>query len=104
MTHQTESQAVAVVGDRILAVGTLEELKAAAGYQPQFPDSSSPTRSSFPGFIAQHDYPFLTALTMMSEIIAIEDWLPPSGTISAANGREDYLKRFAEAEAKAFRS
>jgi len=28
-----------------------------------------------PGFIAQHDHPLLAALTMTSEIIAIEDWV-----------------------------
>ena len=52
-----------------------------------------------PGFIAQHDHPFLAALTMTSAIIAIEDWVLPQGTSKAAKSRDDYLKRLAEANA-----
>ncbi|WP_410053097.1 amidohydrolase [Bradyrhizobium sp. SZCCHNR2034] len=37
---------------------------------------------------------------MMSEIIAIEDWVLPSGTIPAAQNQDDYRKRLAEANAK----
>lgn len=67
------SEAVAVVGDRILAVGTLEELEAAAGPQPYRVDATFAEQVIVPGFIAQHDHPMLAALTMTSEIIAIED-------------------------------
>lgn len=92
--------AVAVLGDRILAVGSLEELKAAAGGQPYIIDDTFADKVVTPGFLAQHDHPLLTGLTMMSEIIAIEDWVLPSGTIPAAKNREDYRKRLAEANAK----
>ncbi|WP_315769276.1 amidohydrolase [Bradyrhizobium sp. SZCCHNR2012] len=92
--------AVAVLGDRILAVGSLEELKAAAGGQPYIIDDTFADKVIAPGFLAQHDHPLLTGLTMMSEIIAIEDWVLPSGTIPAAKNREDYRKRLAEANAK----
>jgi predicted amidohydrolase YtcJ len=53
-----------------------------------------------PGFIAQHDHPLLAALTMTSEIIAIEDWVLPEGTFKAAKSRDHYLKRLAAANAK----
>ncbi|MEN8167538.1 MAG: amidohydrolase, partial [Pseudomonadota bacterium] len=92
--------AVAVVDDRILAVGTLEELKAAAGDQPYTVDETFADQVIVPGFIAQHDHPFLTALTMMSEIIAIEDWVLPSGTVPAAKTPEEYRKRLEEANAR----
>lgn len=92
--------AVAVLGDRILAVGSLDELKAAAGGQPYIIDDTFAEKVMTPGFLAQHDHPLLTGLTMMSEIIAIEDWVLPSGTIPAAQNREDYRKRLAEANAK----
>jgi len=74
------AQAVAVVGDRILAVGTLDSLKAAAGEQPYTVDTRFASHVIVPGFIAQHDHPLLAALTMTSEIIAIEDWVLPQGT------------------------
>ena len=92
------AEAVAIVGDRILAVGGLEELKAAAGPQPYIVDRSLADKVLVPGFIGQHDHPFLTSLTMVSEIIAIEDWVLPSGTVPAARDRKEYLARLTEAE------
>ena len=94
------AQAVAVVGDRILAVGSLDELKAAAGKQPYTMDTTFANQVIVPGFIAQHDHPMLAALTMTSEIIAIEDWVLPEGTSKAAKNRSEYLTRLAEANAK----
>src|SRR5512147_2913137 len=94
------AQAVAVVGDRILAVGSLDELKAAAGKQPYTVHTTFANQVIVPGFIAQHDHPMLAALTMTSEIIAIEDWVLPEGTSNAAKNRSEYLTRLAEANAK----
>ena len=88
-----KSTAVAVVGDRILATGSLEELKKIAGDQPYKVDNTFADKVIVPGFIAQHDHPLLTALTMMSEIIAIEDWVLPSGTVPAAKNSEEYRQR-----------
>ncbi len=94
------ANAVAVVGDRILAVGSLNDLKQAAGEQPYTVDETFADKILTPGFIAQHLHPVLVALTMTSEIIAIEDWVLPSGTVPAVRDREGYLKRLKEAEAR----
>ena len=93
-------QAVAVVGDRILAAGTLDELKAAAGKQPYTVNKTFADKVIVPGFIAQHEHPLLAALTMKSEIISIEDWVLPDATYEAARNRSDYLKRLADANAE----
>ncbi len=93
------ARAVAVVGDRILAVGELDELTAAAGKQAYRVDTTFADKVVVPGFIAQHDHPLLAALTMTSTIIAIEDWVLPQGTSKAAKSRDDYLKRLAAANA-----
>ena len=93
------ADAVAVVGDRILAAGSLDELKAAAGTQPYTVNTIFADQVIVPGFIAQHDHPMLAALTMTSVIIAIEDWVLPEGTSKAATNREEYLARLAEANA-----
>ena len=93
-------QAVAVVGDRILATGTLEELNAAVGTQPYRVDTTFANHVIVPGLIAQHDHPLLAGLTMTSEIIAIEDWVLPAGTSKATKSRAEYLKRLAEADAR----
>ncbi len=94
------ASAVAVVGDRILAVGTLAELEAAAGDQPYSIDRTFAGKVLVPGLIAQHDHPLLSGLTMNSEIIAIEDWVLPSGTVPAARTPEAYLSRLGEANAR----
>ena len=93
------TEAVAVVGDRILAVGTVEELKLRMAEQPYTVNRSFADKILVPGFIAQHDHPLLTSLTMTSEIIAIEDWVLPDGTRPAAQNRIDYLRRLQDAEA-----
>ena len=92
--------AVAVVGDRILAVGALDDLKAAAGKQPYTVNTQFADQVVVPGFIAQHDHPLLAALTMTSEIIAIEDWVLPDGTRPAAKSHEDYLGKLTAASAR----
>lgn len=93
-------QAIAVVGNRIIGTGTLEELKKSAGRQPYRISEKFSNLVVVPGFIAQHDHPLLAALTMTTEIIAIEDWVLPQGTSKAAKNREEYLRRVAEASAK----
>lgn len=93
------AQAVAVVGDRILAVGSLDELKALAGKQPYTVNRTFADQVIVPGFIAQHDHPMLAALTMTSEIIAIEDWVLPQGTSKAAKNHAEYLQKLREANA-----
>ncbi len=92
--------AVAVIDDRIVAVGSVDDLKAKAGNQPFAIDETFADKVIVPGFVAQHDHPFLTALTMTAEIIAIEDWVLPSGTVPAAKNADEYRKRLIEANAR----
>lgn len=94
------AEAVAVVGDRILATGALAELKAVIGDQKFTVDERFADKVIVPGFIGQHDHPLLAGLTMIAEIISIEDWVLPSGKVAAAKNRAEYLKRLAEANAK----
>ncbi len=94
------SQAVAVVGDRILAVGSLEELKAGVGTQAYTVDNTFKDHVIVPGFIAQHDHPMLAAVTMTTKIIAIEDWAMPDKTYPAAKDRAEYLRLLSQANAE----
>jgi hypothetical protein len=94
------AKAVAVVGDRILATGSVAELQAAAGPHPAVVDTTFAQQVIVPGFIAQHDHPLLAALTMTSEIIAIEDWVLPGGTAKAARNRSEYMARLRAANTK----
>jgi predicted amidohydrolase YtcJ len=93
-----EAEAVAVVGDRILATGTLAELTAAAGDQRFVVDERFADKVIVPGFIAQHDHPVLTALTLSAEVLAIEDWDLPTGFFPAVKDKADFMQRLAAAE------
>jgi predicted amidohydrolase YtcJ len=85
--------AVAVVDDHILATGTVDELKAISKEHLVTVDDRFSNHVIVPGFIAQHDHPMLAAVTMTTQIIAIEDWVMPSKTFPAAKDRADYLQR-----------
>lgn len=97
---QPSAKAVAVQGDRILAVGDLESLKEAAGDQPVRIDERFDDKVIVPGFLSQHDHPVLAALTMVTEILSIEDWNLPSGNVPAVKDRADFLRRLAMADKK----
>jgi predicted amidohydrolase YtcJ len=94
------AKAVAIINDRILAVGKLEDVESAIGNQPYEIDRTFDDKVIVPGFIAQHDHPMLAALTMSSEILAIEDWVLPGGTIPAVKDKQDFLTRLAAADKK----
>jgi len=89
---------VAVANDRILACGTLDEVKAAVGDQPYEMDTTFQDKVIVPGFIAQHAHPLLAALSMSSEILSIEDWELPTGTVPALKDKADFMQRLASAE------
>ena len=97
---QPKGEAVAVVNDRILACGTFEDVKAIVGDQPHKIDTTFQDKVIVPGFIAQHAHPLLAALSMSSEILSIEDWELPAGTVPAVKDKEDFVQRLAAAEEK----
>lgn len=98
--QRPRAQAIAVSGDRIAAVGTLEEVKAALGERRYRVDTRFADKVILPGLIDQHVHPLLAALSLGMEVIAIEDWVLPDGVHPAAANREDYLARLAAAEAR----
>ena len=85
--------------ERILAVGSRPEVESALGDRPFKVNSTFADYVIVPGFIAQHDHPLLAAVTMTSEIIAIEDWVLPQSTSKAAKSRAEYLQRLSAANA-----
>jgi predicted amidohydrolase YtcJ len=91
--------AVAVQDDRIVGVGSVDELAAAVRNATHRIDRTFSNQVIVPGFIAQHDHPLLAALTMTVPIVAIEDWVLPQGTSKAAMSHDEYLKRLRELEA-----
>ncbi|MFN7988875.1 MAG: amidohydrolase family protein [Thermoanaerobaculia bacterium] len=91
--------AVAVSGKRIVAVGSLAEVRAALGDAKVTVDESFAGKVVMPGFIDQHLHPLLGALTLSTEVIAPEEWQMPARTFKAAATPGEYLARLRAAEA-----
>lgn len=91
--------AVAVVGDRVLAAGPRATVTARIGDQPYVIDERFSDKVIIAGLIDQHVHPVLAALTITAEMIAIEDWDLPTGFSRAALTPEVYIARLAAAEA-----
>jgi len=89
-------EAVATQGSKIINVGSKEELTST------YPDadlvSNYKNATIVPGFIEHHIHPFLAAVTMNSEILAIEDWHLPSKTSKGVRDRASYLSNLYEIE------
>ncbi len=94
-----EAQAVAVAGKRIVSAGSLASVKAALGDRSYTLDETFKNKVVMPGFIEQHMHPLLAALTLITEVIATEDWELPGKTFKAANSQEEYRARLAAADA-----
>ncbi len=90
--------AVAVEGSRILGIGSKNEMLAFAGNRSVSVDFSFAEKVLVPGLIDQHLHPLLSALTLTSEIISIEDWKLPDRTVKAALDHDDYIARLTTAE------
>jgi predicted amidohydrolase YtcJ len=91
--------AVAIAGNRIVAVGSLDQVKAALGERPSRIDKTFADKVLTPGLIDQHLHPILGALTLAVEVIAPEDWPMPGKFNKAALTPDDYRARLKAAEA-----
>jgi len=94
----SEATAVAVAGKRILAVASLEEVKAALGNRQFTVNDTFQSKFLLPGLIDQHLHPILGSLTLATEVIANEDWVLPDRTFKAANGPGEYMARLKAAD------
>lgn len=98
--RRPRGEAVAVLGGRILAVGSLDDLIHAAGEQPLPVDETFRDKVLVPGFIDPQVHPALAALVFDAEIISFEDWALPDGLRPGVRGHDEYLKRLAEAQTR----
>ena len=94
--NNDSAEAVATQGSKILNVGSQEELTSI--YPNATVISTYDKATIVPGFIEHHIHPFLAAVTMNSEILAIEDWYLPSKTSKGVRDRLSYLSHLSEIE------
>lgn len=95
--NQPEAKAVGVAGDRIVAVGSLDEVKGAMGSRPYTLDRTFEQKIIMPGFVEHHVHPLLGVLTMGVEIIAIEEWKVPGKYSAAVPDEATYVSRLKQA-------
>ncbi len=103
MMAWAESSSLSDVGRMMTAqsavtIYTAREIVTLLGAQPFEVDRTFDDKVIVPGFNAQHDHPVLAALTMSSEILSIEDWALPFGTIPAVSDKQDFLTRLTMAD------
>ena len=89
-------EAIATKGSKIINVGSKKELILI--YPDAILISDYENEIIVPGFIEHHIHPFLAAVTMNSEILAIEDWQLPSKTSIGVRNRSSYLSNLSEIE------
>ena len=82
--------AVAVKDDRIIAVGSLEEIQQSLSGQSLTIDSRFDDLVLIPGLINQHEHAWLASLLFMTEILSIEDWALPEKTVSRVSDAAEY--------------
>ena len=97
--EQPIADAVAVEDDRIVAVGSLEELERRFAGTDYTINSAFADQVALPGLIDQHLHPVLGASTLATSVIATEDWVLPDVTYPAAHSHDDYIAKLTAAEA-----
>jgi len=91
-------QAVAIKDDKIIQIGTLEELEPIVNDSTQWMDLGENTM--LPGFIEPHLHPLLATILIQTEIIAFNDWDLPHGHFAGVRDEEGYLLSLDAAVAK----
>lgn len=94
-----EATALAVRGDRIVEVGTLESLRPWLDHHEHEVDDRFADAVLMPGLIDPHVHPSMMATLMATEWITPEAWDLPGRHVPATVGRDAYLARLAEVEA-----
>ena len=95
-----EATAVAVTGDKIIAVGNLKQVKQQLGDQSYAVVDTFKDKVLLPGFIDNHLHPLLVAgFVLQMKFITPFDWNLPSGSVKGVQSKEAYLARLKEIEA-----
>ncbi|MEE8475056.1 MAG: amidohydrolase [Myxococcota bacterium] len=93
---QPVATAVAIASGRILALGSLDEVRAALGDRSFDVDTRFRDHILMPGFVDPHIHPTLAATILPMEIVSAMTWATPRGRTRAVRGREAFLARLRE--------
>ncbi len=98
--QRPSAEAVAVTGGRIVAVGSLDDVRSTLAEGEYTVDSRFADAVLIAGLIDQHLHPVLGASTLTTEVIAPEDWVLPTRTHLAANSPSEYDDRLRSAHGR----
>lgn len=96
----SKATAVAIASGRIVAVGTLEEVRTALEGRSAELDTRFRDHVLLPGFIDPHIHPTLAATILPIEIVSAMAWVTPRGRTQPVRGREAFLDRLSELDAQ----
>jgi predicted amidohydrolase YtcJ len=92
------ARAVAVRGDRIVEVGTLETMQPWLERHPHRIDDSFRDHVIMPGFIDPHLHPSMAAILLPMAFITALDWKLPWADVAAVRGNNAFVDRLSEIE------
>ena len=90
--------AVAVSGDRIIEVGSLESLSPWLDAHPHAIDGRFADKVIMPGFIDPHLHPSMAALLLPMHFITAMDWKLPWQDVAAVRGQNAFIDRLTQIE------
>lgn len=93
------AKAVAIERGRIVAVGTVDEVRSVVGDELPI-DEMFADEILLPGFIDPHVHPTLAATILNLEIVAAMPWATPTGRTKVVRGRGPFLARLRELDAE----
>lgn len=93
------AKAVAIERGRIVAVGTVDEVRSVVGDRLAI-DETFADEVLLPGFIDPHVHPTLAATILNLEIVSAMEWATPTGRTKAVRGREAFLARLRALDAE----
>ena len=94
------ADAVAVDGDRIVAVGNMLDIQRLLEGQRYRVDDIFVDKYLMPGFIEPHLHPYLSGIILPMTFITPHDWQLPGREVVGVRGREAYLDRLREVESE----
>ncbi len=99
-SDRPEATAVAIASGRIVAVGSLEEVRAGLDGRPAELDTRYSDHVLLPGFVDPHVHPTLAATILPIEIVSAMEWTTPRGRTTPVRGRGPFLARLRELDAE----
>ncbi len=92
------AQAVAVQGDKVLAVGSLDAVRRMLPTHELFIDERFADKVLMPGFIDNHLHPALAGVLLPARFITPYDWQLPGQTVIGVQGQDAFRQRLIELE------